>query len=780
MPSSSRSLGGDTARRLLDAGWTGLIPVLPADARPAPGTDAAKVFAARGKAPGVYHAESGGWALMPRWTEDAPPPGWTEWPGVNVGLVLGRASGWACIDVDVTDPFEAEVICTEIETALPGAVRRIGAPPKAAYLVRIDPSEELPTKLRSGVYDRPDGMEIGQVEYLAHGQQVVVGGWHPMGRPYQWAGVEGPWGIDVRSAPVLSGSRAARMVEHYRDRWERSGRVRRTRRLTGTATPDGGPPPVDMTEHLKRIDLRDPAQRRAWLDEWCIAGSRHHATVALTAAAVAHGLDREEILSEIAPYRDESGRWDAQKAWQGAVDKDLGPGPLVPPPPVEPLAEGPSGERAPSWAETGALQPITLPSPVLIPGWDETEPEGPPMLLGDLFPRQTVGTLYGPDGLGKSTFTMAMLAHAALGLPYMGGRRPPTPLKSLVLMTEDPEAALRQRLWRVVGSLEGKAALADIKRMLNERLHAISLLELPQTTLAQLDRSSGAVQPTPLHGLVEAKLDEAAKAGDPYDVLVLDSLSDLHAINENDRAQVSQFVRLVGSIAARHDLFALLVGHPPKDGMGSGRAGDESASDREYSGSGAWAGKSRTRLTMMGPREREPRTVRRVLIRKSSYSDAENSPSVLLMMERGVPMDRTPTQSEHEDLRRQARIIAKAATLQFIRDEIKLGNVYKEQPNSRPRLSRTIAERAANGDFQFPYHKRSQIESVVREMLAEGRIEYRDATVKDGFDLQDSRGKPLHGLFPTSTADDGLAVAGRLPINPPGPVDSGDHKPYEF
>ncbi|MDZ7907129.1 MAG: AAA family ATPase [Gemmobacter sp.] len=70
-------------------------------------------------------------------------------------------------------------------------------------------------------------------------------------------------------------------------------------------------------------------------------------------------------------------------------------------------------------------------------------------------------------------------------------------------------------------------------------------------------------------------------------LLVLDTLADLFPGNENDKAQVRQFMGILKGLAIRQDCALVVLAHPSRAGMSTG-SGD--------SGNVAWSASARARL----------------------------------------------------------------------------------------------------------------------------------------------------------------------------------------
>ena len=97
-------------------------------------------------------------------------------------------------------------------------------------------------------------------------------------------------------------------------------------------------------------------------------------------------------------------------------------------------------------------------------------------------------------------------------------------------------------------------------------------------------------------------------------LVVLDTLADVFAGNENARAEARQFIGLLRGLAIDHDLAVVLLAHPSLSGMASGSG---------TSGSTAWSNSVRSRLyleTLKGDDGKEIDADLRVLrVMKSNY-----------------------------------------------------------------------------------------------------------------------------------------------------------------
>ena len=192
-------------------------------------------------------------------------------------------------------------------------------------------------------------------------------------------------------------------------------------------------------------------------------------------------------------------------------------------------------------------------------------------LVPDLVPRGTVTLLGGDGGTGKSLITLQLAAAVALGTPWLG--RDVREGGALMLSAEDDRDELHRRL-DAVAAAEG-VGMMDLSRLTLRSVAGEDAL------LATLDHR-GTLKDTGLF----TELDE--RIGDERPELVaLDTLSDLHAGNENDRAQARQFVGLLRGLAIRHQTAVVLLAHPSLSGLNSGSG---------TSGSTGWNNSVRSRL----------------------------------------------------------------------------------------------------------------------------------------------------------------------------------------
>jgi putative DNA primase/helicase len=167
-------------------GWTAdLLPILPPTATLSPHTNVDK--GDRGKVPGLYNKTANDWRGFKGWTKkttsDEQIAKWGTWPGVGVGLRAARTPG-----VDIDSNYEALV--TAIEHACrhelgPAPVRGREGSARRLLVYRLANGCAAITKQRIA-WTMPGSDEVHAVELLGDGQQYVIEGVHPSGKPYVW------------------------------------------------------------------------------------------------------------------------------------------------------------------------------------------------------------------------------------------------------------------------------------------------------------------------------------------------------------------------------------------------------------------------------------------------------------------------------------------------------------------------------------------------------------------------------------------------------------------
>lgn len=224
-----------------------------------------------------------------------------------------------------------------------------------------------------------------------------------------------------------------------------------------------------------------------------------------------------------------------------------------------------------------ATSPPIVPTPSPLAVFSATALEGQPVpprrwLVRELIPEGTVTLLSGDGGTGKSLLALQLAVSTATGRPWIG--RPIHPGGCLFLSAEDSRDELHRRLVDIARS--NGQRLADMRA-----LHLVSLAG-EDAILAAPEGRTNVILRTALYDALDAQIEALRPA-----LVVLDTLADLFAGEENNRAQARQFIGLLRGLAQRHATTILLLSHPSITGMNSGTG---------TSGSTAWNNSVRSRL----------------------------------------------------------------------------------------------------------------------------------------------------------------------------------------
>ena len=162
-----------------EAGFTGIIPVIPPDA---PLSAASKIKPEdRGKVPGRLNGQGtwGGFDWLHHETSAQDLAAWARM-GASVGLRAAECPG---LDIDVLDAGLADLIEATAKRVLGPAPRRVGRAPKRLLAYRAaEPFGRIRLWFKAA-----DSARVHLVELLGDGQQYVVDGIHAATRqPYAW------------------------------------------------------------------------------------------------------------------------------------------------------------------------------------------------------------------------------------------------------------------------------------------------------------------------------------------------------------------------------------------------------------------------------------------------------------------------------------------------------------------------------------------------------------------------------------------------------------------
>lgn len=195
-------------------------------------------------------------------------------------------------------------------------------------------------------------------------------------------------------------------------------------------------------------------------------------------------------------------------------------------------------------------------------------------LVKGVFPANQVNMVNGDGAVGKSLLVAQLCVSTALGRPWLG--LPVTKVGPAVFLTAEDDTSEVHRRMHDIANHHG----VSLSALTN--LHVVSLAG-HDAVLATAD-TSNVMQSTALF----QRLAQYVRTVRPA-VVVLDTLADLFAGDENNRSHARQFVGILRGLAIEVGTTIILLAHPSKSAMADGTG---------YSGSTAWNGSVRGRISL--------------------------------------------------------------------------------------------------------------------------------------------------------------------------------------
>jgi RecA-family ATPase len=235
-------------------------------------------------------------------------------------------------------------------------------------------------------------------------------------------------------------------------------------------------------------------------------------------------------------------------------------------------------------------------------------------------PHRTVTLLGGDGGVGKTTLMLQLCAAKAIGTNWLG--LDTRPGRTLFVSAEDDKDELHRRLLSIRHDM-GKSwpDLTDV--------HLLPLAG-EDAVMGRFNAHKTAMVPTPLFERLETIARDRM-----IDTIMLDTLSDVFAGDENNRQHARQFIGLLRGLALRTDTTILVASHPSLTGMQSGSG---------LSGSTAWNNTVRSRL-YLSTKDRD-QDVRTLQVRKANYGPSNLSVELRWQCGVYVPIDQAAVESE--------------------------------------------------------------------------------------------------------------------------------------
>lgn len=232
--------------------------------------------------------------------------------------------------------------------------------------------------------------------------------------------------------------------------------------------------------------------------------------------------------------------------------------------------EGPRKAKQTNGAEKAGA--ATEPLPFIDKStWDDLAPPERQWAVKDRIPLRQPALFSGEGAIGKTLVALQLSVAHVVARDWLGALPEPGP--AIYLGAEDEADELQRRLADIAAHYRVRfAELAD--------LHLLSFAG--KDAILGVAGRDGLVRPTALF----ERLHKAACQIQPK-LITLDTVSDVFVGNENDRAQVRQFVALLRRLAIDASAAVLICSHPSLTGITSGTG---------LSGSTGWHNSVRARM----------------------------------------------------------------------------------------------------------------------------------------------------------------------------------------
>lgn len=197
--------------------------------------------------------------------------------------------------------------------------------------------------------------------------------------------------------------------------------------------------------------------------------------------------------------------------------------------------------------------------------WYRDRPPEPEFIVAPLWQAGESAQLVGQAGVGKTYFSLNMLAAIGAGVEFFGYPVPQA-RRALYLMCERHESSLRRRWYKVAHAMASdQADRKKFERLLHENCY---LKAIAGESLNLIEFVHNQWRPS---SAVDALIAELISAG--ITVLFLDPLSRLHGGNENDSAVGAAITKALERIAQLAGCSVLFVHHTGKNGRDDMYAG---------------------------------------------------------------------------------------------------------------------------------------------------------------------------------------------------------------
>jgi RecA-family ATPase len=510
---------------------------------------------------------------------------WQRFPQANVGIATGKWSGLWVLDIDGPEGAATLADLEHRHGSLPPSIAaQTGGRQHRVFSFHDE-------NIKNRVKDIGDGLDVR----ATGGYIVAPPSIHRNGAVYQWAPGLGPDETEPADAPPWLIEQVTGRNRRQRERPPDQDCQQDRRAMNGHGWPPGGS--VDawaakaLEEECRAVAQAGKGGRNNQLNLSAyslgqLVGGKHLSEdpvrAALVAAAVANGSvaddGKDRVMATInsgltagmaLPRKKPEAEPQAEQKRQDADSKPNG----------SKGADG-SASKAGNSAEDDAakktgsdsvdiLAEFTDPTKLVGIGAPDRE-----WIVEGWLPVGTVTSLYGTGGVGKTLLAQLLQSAVGTGRPFLGIDT--KQCKVLSVFCEDDSDELHRRQVCINASMG--IGMQDLGAVRWQSRFG------KENVMATIE--GGLLKQAAFYEFVRA----AAKQSGAR-LVIIDNIAQVFAGNENIRAEVTQFVNSLGTIAQEIKGAVLLLGHPGK------------ADNSEYSGSTAWDACVRSRWILERPKE---------------------------------------------------------------------------------------------------------------------------------------------------------------------------------
>jgi len=325
------------------------------------------------------------------------------------------------------------------------------------------------------------------------------------------------------------------------------------------------------------------------------------------------------------------------------------------------------------------------------------EPAPPAFIVPDWLPAGEVTLIAAHGGTGKSTAALHLAVCLALGLDFHGLHVEPRGVDFVSF--EDSEAVLHWRVHRIC-----RAVGVDVRELVG----MLRLFDATRCTDAWYSRGElGAYGPTlAFHRMAE-------RIGGPGRVVFVDGSSDTFAGNENDRAQVKAYLRMLRGFVAP-DGALVLTSHVDKAAL---KAAAEAAG---FSGSTGWHNGVRSRWFMYAEADDAGGETGRIVVELRKSNLARAGARMVLSFDEAAGIFRRVDADERRGMFQ--RVDESAAVVAAIRAAWDAGNPAPAAMTGQ-RTAHTVCEAVADLPASLRGRAgRGRFNRTVEQLRAAGRV----------------------------------------------------------